>query len=331
MNRIGNLTRLVGLGIASAGLVACGGGSSGGGDSGGTGQMSLAVTDAPVDSASRVVVRFTHVELKPEEGGSILIDVSEEGEPVREIDLLTLQGEAFETLFENEEVPAGDYAWLRFHLEENDDQASFPGSQGDIATTSYIQFDGYSDNLIIPGGNQAGLQLSSGFSVPEDGQVSFTVDFDLRKAIKEDSRDGFHRMRRSLRLVDNSSVGSITGTVDPTIVPGDRCEEREEGLHSCPGLAVYVYEDHDREPRDLRDDEDDAVTTANVYYRHVEATGDWEYRYTAGFLEAGDYTVALTFEAGEDDPEEATPIEFVDQANAEVEAGETTEVNFPDS
>ena len=330
MNKIGNLTRLVGLGIATAGLVACGGGSSDGSSSGGgTGQMSLAVTDAPVDSASRVVVRFTHVELKPEDGESILIDVSEEGEPVREIDLLTLQGQASETLFENEEVPAGDYAWLRFHLEKDDERASFPGSQGDIATTSFIEFvDKPEEGLIIPGGNQAGLQLSSGFSVPEDGQVSFTVDFDLRKAIKEDSRDGFHRMRRSLRLVDNGSVGSVTGTVDPTIVPGDRCEEREEGLHACPGVAVYVFEDHDREPRDLRDDDDDAVTTANVYYRHVEASGDWEYRYTAGFLEAGDYTVALTFEADQDDPEEATPIDFVDQANAEVEAGEATEVNF---
>ncbi|WP_019571609.1 DUF4382 domain-containing protein [Thioalkalivibrio sp. ALMg3] len=329
MHKIGNLTRLVGFGIATAGLVACGGGGSSGG---GTGQMSLAVTDAPVDSASRVVVRFTHVELKPEQGGSILIDVSEEGEPVREIDLLTLQGEDFKPLFENEEVPAGDYAWLRFHLEKDDERAGFPGSQGDIATTSFIEFvGGNQDRLIIPGANQAGLQLSSGFSVPEDGQVSFTVDFDLRKAIKEDSREGFHRMRRSLRLVDNSSVGSITGTVDPTIVPGDRCEEREEGLHACPGVAVYVFEDHDREPRDLRDDDDDAVTTANVYYRHVEATDDWEYRYTAGFLEAGDHTVALTFEADQDDPEEATLIEFVDQANAEVTAGDATRMDFSGS
>nr|WP_019594421.1 DUF4382 domain-containing protein [Thioalkalivibrio sp. ALM2T] len=291
--------------------------------------MSLAVTDAPVDSASRVVVRFTHIELQPSDGERIRIDLGED-EEVREIDLLTLQGEDSEFLFEDEEVPAGEYAWLRFHLEESEEVVDFPGSQGGIATTSFIEFmDGNEDRLIIPGGNQAGLQLSGGFSVPEDGEVSFTVDFDLRKAIVEDSRDGFHRMRRSLRLVDNDAVGAITGTVDPTLFPDDfTCEEREEGLHACPGAAVYVFEGLDREPRDLRDDDDDAVTTANVQYRHIEETGDWEYRYTAGFLEAGEYTVALTFEAGEDDPEEETPIEFVDQANAEVEAGETTEVNF---
>ncbi|WP_026280612.1 DUF4382 domain-containing protein [Thioalkalivibrio sp. ALE9] len=329
MNKIGNFTRLVGLGIATAGLVACGGGSSDGSSSGGgTGQMSLAVTDAPVDSASRVVVRFTHVELQPSDGERIRIDLGED-ESVREIDLLALQGEDYEFLFEDEEVPAGDYEWIRFYLEPEEGASSPPLSN--FATSSFIEFvDDYRENLTIPGGLQAGLQLSSGFSVADGEEVSFTVDFDLRKAIREDPQfEGYHRMRRSLRLVDNREAGAITGTVDPDRLPADfTCEEREEGLHACPGAAVYVFEGLDREPRDLRDDDDDAVTTANVHYRHVEATGDWEYRYTAGFLEAGDYTVALTFQADEDDPEAATPIDFVDQANAEVEAGETTEVNF---
>jgi len=214
MHKIGNLTRLVGLGIATAGLVACGGGSSGGG----TGQMSLAVTDAPVDSASRVVVRFTYIELQPSDGERIRIDLGED-ESVREIDLLALQGEDSEFLFEDAEVPAGDYDWIRFHLEREEGVSAPPLSN--FATSSFIEFvDGYSENLIIPGGLQAGLQLSSGFSIAEDEEASFTVDFDLRKAIREDTRfEGYHRMRRSLRLVDNREAGAITGTVDPVAFP----------------------------------------------------------------------------------------------------------------
>lgn len=297
--------------------------------------MSLAVTDAPVDSAERVVVRFTHVELQPADGERITIEFDEEDEEnsVREIDLLALQGEDSEFLFEDEEVTAGDYSWIRFHLEPEEGASAPPLSN--YATSSFIEFvDGYSENLTIPGGLQAGLQLSSGFSVPEDGAVSLTVDFDLRKAIREDPRfEGYHRMRRSLRLVDNDTAGSITGTVDPALLPdGYTCEDRgEDGVEACPGAAVYVFEGEDREPVDLRDTEDDAITTANVEYRHVEEDGDWEYRYMAGFIEPGDYTVALTFEADEDDPEEETPIDFVDQANATVEAGEATEVDFTGS
>ena len=306
---------------------------SGGSSSGETGQMSLAVTDAPVDSAVRVVVRFTHIELKPAGNGDrVRIDFDE---PVREIDLLALQGDNSVFLFEDEEVPAGRYDWIRFYLEPDGGASSPPLSN--FATSSFIEFeDEYRENLIIPGGLQAGLQLVSGFTVPANGSASFTVDFDLRKAIRPASDpqfSGYHRMRRALRIVDNANVGTITGTVDPSIIPADlECYDQgwdHSDYQICPGAAVYVFEGSDQTPRDIRDTAGDPVTTANVHLRYVEESGDWEYRYTAGFLLEGDYTVALTFAADLDDPEEETPIAFEDAANASVEAGETTVVDFP--
>ena len=348
MPNLKQLAQFVGLGLATMGLVACGGGgTTEGGNTlttqSGTGLMSLAVTDAPIDGATRVVIRFTHVELQPVDDGERVViyfdepalveepvdpDPPEEGtetvleiavedvdsEPkrgaVREIDLLTLQGENSEPLFDEVEVPAGDYAWIRFYLEPEPGPSSPPLSN--FLTSSYIEFEvGDRANLIIPGGLQAGLQLVSGFTVPEGGSVAFTVDFDLRNMIRPDSRfEGYYRMRRALRLVDNSTVGVITGTVAPALFPENyTCDENTP---ICPGLSVFVHNAGGTEPEPGSDPDEggDAIvivssveeplTTANVVYEYVDASGQWEHRYTAAFLSEGAYNLALTLESPED-------------------------------
>jgi hypothetical protein len=364
MTSIKKLTQFIGLGLATMGLVACGGGgSTDGGDSltpqSGTGLMSLAVTDAPIDDAKRVVIRFTHVELQPADGGERVVIYFNDPDPVeesvdtgpvdaqiealveesveepvqepkqgvvREIDLLALQGEDSEFLFQGVQVPAKDYDWIRFYLEPEPGASAPPLSN--FATSSFIEFENdYRENLIIPGGLQAGLQLVSGFTVPEDDSVAFTVDFDLRNAIQKDEQfEGYHRMRRALRLVDNSNVGVITGTVDPTLFPsGYTCNENAK---ICPGLSVVVYAvDSDQNGGDPEEAEsekmqaaavlEDPLTTANVRYRQVN--GSWEYRYTVGFLNAGIYDLKLTFD-------EETVLDGV--LGVPVVAGEKTEVNF---
>lgn len=78
MQKAKKFAQFVGLGIASLGLVACGGGGSieGSGTEGSrtvTGLMSLAVTDAPIDKAKKVVIRFTHIELQPVDDGERVV------------------------------------------------------------------------------------------------------------------------------------------------------------------------------------------------------------------------------------------------------------------
>jgi len=322
-------TKFVGLGLTALVLAACGGGGSSGGS--GTGLMSLAVTDSPIDDAKRVVVRFTHIELKPRDGDRVLIcldgeDAYVEESPrgrvscppaeVREIDLLALQGEDSAFLFEDLEVPAGEYSWIRFYLEPDEGASAPPLSN--FATSSFIEFGGeYRENLIIPGGLQAGLQLVSGFTVPEDGLVSFTVDFDLRNAIrKDDEFPGYHRMRRALRLVDNSNVGVITGTVNV----GSYAELSAvaatctEDLARCPGLSVFVYE--------AGEANDPPLTTASVRHRMVN---DGEYRYTVGFLSEGSYDLRLMYEV-------ADALRELDAVNdVGVVAGAKTVVDFQEA
>ncbi|WP_373051996.1 DUF4382 domain-containing protein [Thioalkalivibrio sp.] len=367
MTSIRKLAQLAGLGLAAMGLVACGGGGS---SSDGTGLMSLAVTDSPLDQgAERVVVRFTHVELQPVNDGERVVIYFDEparveepatddtvgaevetlveesvdesvDEPtqgaVREVDLLTLQGENSEPLFEEVEVPAGDYAWIRFYLEPETGPSSPPLSN--FATSSYIEFEGGDRaHLTIPGGLQAGLQLVSGFTVPEGGSASFTVDFDLRNMIRPDNQfEGYYRMRRALRLVDNSNVGVITGSIEV-----GSYEEELSGVAAtctqdgdrCPGLSVSVYsadpvEENSDPEQDTGFDEggdttveissvEEPLTTANVFAQDL--AGQWEYRYTVGFLSPGAYDLKLTLDEA-----------ILDEANGEnVVAGGKTIVDFP--
>ena len=241
--------------------------------------------------------------------------------------MLTLQGENSEPLFEEVEVPTGDYAWIRFYLEPEEGASAPPLSN--FATSSYIEFvGGDKANLIIPGGLQAGLQLVSGFTVPEGGSVSFTVDFDLRNMIRPDDRfEGYYRMRRALRLVDNSNVGVITGTIEvgPYTELLEVAATCTQDGDRCPGLSVSVYNAGPVEGGGTETDGDtvvafssveEALMTANVFAKYLE--GQWEYRYTVGFLSEGSYDLKLVFEG---DP--------LDQAKGvSVVAGETTEQNF---
>ncbi len=327
MNDLKHLAQFVGLGVATLGLVACGGGGSS--TDSGTGLMSLAVTDAPIDDATRVVIRFTYVELKPQDGDRVVICLGTDGAylaetascpstEAQEINLLAFQGEDSAVLFENIEIPAGEYDWIRFYLEPESGASAPPLSN--LATSSFIEFGDYTENLIIPGGLNAGLQLVSGFTVPVGGSASFTVDFDLRKAIRKHDRfEGYHQIRRALRIVDNNAVGVITGTVDPALFPTDYTCTASQVV--CPGLSVFVFEEDD-----LTDPvaAEGSLTSANVRYLQVEETEDWEYRYTVGFLSEGAYDLALTFEAPED--ELAVLGNAVDGAS--VVAGETTVVDF---
>lgn len=284
-----------------------------------TGQLSMAVTDAPVDEAEAVWVRFTSVELRPVDGEPVIYEF--EGE--REIDLLALQGSDSKWLFEDEEVPAGEYSQIRLHLEPGGLEEGPPASV--MGTTSTIEFPNGESPLAVPGGLQTGLKLVSGFVVPADGEASYTVDFDLRKAITRPNgqpwiANDYYFLRPALRLIDNSEVGHLEGAVDAELVDANN--------NACQGgNAVYVFDDPEQDPVDIRDGEGDPVTTALVDQTEesaAEGTEAWAYR--VGFLTAGEYRVAFTCDASLDDPEEANDdVAFQAEAVVTIEAGETTQ------
>lgn len=293
--RILTLSTIAGIAALTA---ACGGSSSGTND---TGSFSLAVTDGPVDSAEHVVVEFDGVSIKPADGEVIEFLFEE----AKSLDLLALQGNLSEPLVAGESVPAGDYEWIRLHV----------NAERDSVMDSYIDIDGSRLELWVPSGAETGLKLVSGFTVAAGGSADFTIDFDLRKSVSNPQGMPEVILRPALRLVNNMVVGSVAGTLDSSLVSA-QCADA-----SVDDGAVYIFTGADATPADIQGAEADPLVTALVNYEDA-------YTYEIGFLAEGDYTVAYTCEASSDDPAVADELTFVGAATVSVVAGEATTHDF---
>jgi hypothetical protein len=305
-------------------LAGCGG-SSGGGSGASTGTMSLKITDAAVDDADHVFIQFHGIELQAADGTRTTLYYCEDpmdstktivsdsacttNPKPKQIDLLALNGGLADSLFDNFTLPSGHYSWARLMVD-----ASGTLNPPD----SYIVIGQNNFALTIPSGAQTGLKVNRGFDVPAGGHADFTIDFDLRKSVV--LANGDYMLRPTLRMVDNTMVGAIAGTVDASLVPS-----------GCTP-AVYVFSGANATPDDIDTDPTypDPVTTATVKLD----TSDNTYKYKAAFLEAGDYTVAYTCDAVADDPAvdntADNTVTFNNAATVTVTAGSNPTIhNFP--
>jgi Domain of unknown function (DUF4382) len=279
-------------------LAACGGDDS----KDRTGTLKLGITDAPVDYAESVVVQFSGVELKPKNGAPFSIQFEDtNGQPAtRAVDLYLLTGTKRELLLEGEEIPAGEYEWMRLAVDAEPN-----------VTDSYIDVGGGQCELSVPSGDETGLKLIHAFTVGVGGITDLTIDFDLRKSIVEPPGqssdptvcDGqTYLLKPVLRLVDNLEVGTITGKVDP--LPAD-CVS---GTPPYPG-NVYLFGPYtDVVPGvDDYDGDADPITSAKV--------DPTTFTYSIGFVPAGKYVIAYTCSADstvvDADTDVGTPDEVV--------------------
>lgn len=289
---------------ALSGLYACGGGSDGTATTEQTGSFSLALTDGPVDSANQVVVEFSGVSIKPANGEAIEFMFEEP----RQIDLLQLQGNASAAIITDETVPAGEYEWIRLHV----------NAEHDNILDSFIELgDGSQLELRVPSGSQTGLKLVRGFTLAADGHADFTIDFDLRKSVTNPPGLSGALLKPALRLIDNLEVGSIAGSVDANLI-AQQCADA--GISAG---AVYVYAGSGVVPTDMSGNESDPVTSALVNYGEAA-----EYRYEIGFLVEGDYTLAYTCGSFDDDPEQVDELMFVGAVDVTVVADQQTVQDF---
>ena len=151
---------------AVAFLAACGGG--GDGDKSQTGSLKLSITDAPMDDVDEVWVKFSAVEFKPEGGAPVLNTLSAQ----QSLNLLALQEGRTAVLVNEAVLPAGRYEWIRLIVD------NVPNVRD-----SYVMADGMECELTVPSGAESGLKMNRGFTLPADGSVALTVDFDLRKSL----------------------------------------------------------------------------------------------------------------------------------------------------
>lgn len=278
-------------------LAACGGGSNEAEPQ--YGKLTLGVTDAPVDGAQHVVVEFTGVEIKGVgEPGPEVFDFS----APRRIDLLALEGGGSEILLRDELLPAGQYEWIRLKV-----------NAGRTASDSYVDLeDGSRHALFIPSGNQNGLKLIRGFTVGAGSTTNFTIDFDLRRSVvRPPGQNGEFLLKPVLRIVDNLQVGTLSGSVAPSLVPSG-CEP-----------AIYVFNGHDIAPDDLG-----GTTEPFLTARVLQNATSGAFEYRVGFMPVGNYTVSFTCDADLDDPEVNDTIAFVASRNTAIVVDQTATVTF---
>ena len=276
-------------------LSACGGGSS---SSPGNSSLTLGLTDAPVSGVTKVWIQFSGVEVKPVNADPIDINFS----PEKGFDLLTLQGGKTATFLNGSTVPAGQYEWVRLMVDQT-------------PAASYVTDSTGQHNLTIPSGNETGLKLIQGFTMPVGAMADFTVDFVLSKSLMApQGQSPDYLLKPVLRLVDNSQVGTISGSFQSTTLAG----QSNCGTHAP---VVYIYSGANVTPDDVyipasgATDTDAAGTAEPLTTATAALNSASEYAYSVAFLPAGTYTVAFTCDPDDPTVDEDTlspdPIHFV--------------------
>jgi hypothetical protein len=284
-----------------------------------TGTMRLSITDAPVDGSSVTGVYVTIEDVQYNRNGEWEDMAGFDGP--KQYDLLELTDGKSELLGDLV-LPAGEYAQIRFMLdvaERGQGSGGPPSNPG-----SYVELNGDTEDrreepLFVPSGGRSGYKAHVGneetFTVPENGEVAVTADFDLRKAlVRTGGNDRRYILKPVVRLIVEGQAGSIEGTVSYS------------GSGTAEKLVVYAYEDGtftQSEAGDPADAEDSrfpgAVTSAVA--KDIDDDGTREY--TLAFLAEGTYDLVV---AEYDD--EGTYVDgsgdSVDLEDVEVTAGQTT-------
>jgi hypothetical protein len=266
------MLRPIVIAMALSCLAACGGG-----DSGGDGRVTVNITDAPVDVAQEVWVKITGVAFKPEGGAPEIVQTF----APRTLNLLQYQQGDVAVLLDDVSFTAGGYQWLRLIIESEPN-----------VRDSYVMVDGAECELVVPSGAESGLKMNRGFSIPADGSLALTIDFDLRQSLRAPPGQSSgtsgactqgYLMRPTLRLVDDANVGAISGTV--TFEAGTPPEDCMPKVYLFSGSATP----DDVEDGDVASDVD-PLAVVGVSLPEGATSGT----YRAAFIPAGNYTAAFT-------------------------------------
>lgn len=144
----------------------------------------VVVTQAATDGVEGVFVNFTGLEIQPAEGERLSFEFG-----AKVINLMEMENK----LLDEQEVPVGQYNWIRLKA---------------VTADSKVVFNGVEQPLDIPSGDQSGLKLNRGFRVGEEG-ADFTIDFNLNKSLINPGGKQGWKLKPVLGLIDN------LGPVDP--------------------------------------------------------------------------------------------------------------------
>lgn len=208
--------------------------------SSGYGVMKVSITDSPLtdEDVQGVYITIEEIQYHTTNGGwEILHDY----EGPQTFDLLALtRGES--RMLGELTLPSGNYTQIRFMLGAPDGSSSLSDSgswiaKGNSDDANYIEGEfnaDYDVELFVPSGAQSGYKAivanNGYFSVPLNGTVEITADFDLRRAVVV-LGNGDYNLKPVLRLMVNDQAGVISGNI-----------EGSTALADGSTYEVYAYE-----------------------------------------------------------------------------------------
>ena len=303
--------RTAGL-LALATMAACSGG--GGDDSSGRSTLSVSLMDAPVDGVTAVYVKITSMWIKSAGGPAVELPLATA--PLT-VNLMALTDTNAAILINEAVIEPGTYEWLAMDI------AAERGPRD-----SYVLTEAGGEEEIelrVPSGR---VRLVSGFEVPPNQAVRLLFDWDMRQGLVNPPGQRQYFLKPAFRMLDVTAYGVLQGTIAAATVgtsldPAVNNCAADDNVNLDEGNVVYVFAGAVT-PDDV-DGTDDPVAT-------VEATrtpaGDYVYR---TLIDPGTYTVVFSCEAGNDDPETADEITFlnpVGTTNPVTNQGNATTVNF---
>jgi hypothetical protein len=264
------------------------------------GTLSLSITDAPIDTDGITAVYITILEVQYHTNENSWA-VFEDFEGPLKINLLELtRGES--SFLGNLEMEAGTYTQLRFMLDAP--MMAF----GPISNPGcYLEFeDGTTKPLFVPSGYQTGYKAVGEFTVPANGLVSVTADFDVRKSVVKAGASGIYILKPTIRLIVDNQAGQIAGTV--LNIPEGR------------QIGIYVYEENTYNNTEADEPANESTRFPNAITSDMVDENGFYY---LAFLAAGTYELIVVSTI---DGEFEEVLGVVAEIN--VESGKTTEVQI---
>ena len=304
MNAVSKLLTASALGLL---LTACGGSSGGESFTIGNGKppapdpgvVSIGFSDAPVDDVKEVTIEVDKITFR-KSGDDVVVDTFTIPElnlvdaETFQINLLDYQGSNQLLVIDSIELEDGEYSDIILDILDED-----------LGNSYVVELDDDDQKIIkVPSDT---LKLGS-FTVTGEETQKFTVEFNLRESLVYKPGDDEYNLKpRGVRIQNNSDDSSLSGNVASELFDTETdCAAKTEPLE---GNVIYLYEGHGLDIDDLvdtydpsEDQDEDIPSGAERPFTSVAVDGSENYK--IAFLPAGDYTLAFSCNAADDDPEQ---------------------------
>jgi hypothetical protein len=261
--------------------------------------LSVDLTDGPTDGVREVVLDITHVALLTSGGDIVRLALDDPGP----VDLLLLRNGEAARLIQERQIAPERFVGVALDF----------ASSGSFATLD----DGTEVTIDTPTSRTfADIDLT----VDDFESELVLVDLNLRFSLV-DTGTGTWDLVPRVRAVRPDIAGTVLGFVATALVESAGCRA---GRPAGTGVAVYAFEGSGVTPADYVG-QPGLVAADDVEFD--PALG--QYRYQLHFLPAGDYTLALTCQADDDDPTTDDAVTFEASADVSVPGAGTVTINFP--